>query len=273
MKTLTTIGIMLALGAPARADEPAAFAAVEALKTRVVAQPPRYERRAQIGRELKALGPDARDALLALVTAPPAMRDPRTRRMLLEGALEALGELRDPRTAPALRAILDGPEADADVARAAAEALGRLGDSDAAVFLTARAAAGHPRERAALAGLSHCRRSDVADFLGARLDAQPDPASAVAIADAASFLGSSWAWTALGPSRADEGLAIRAHLSAAALRAYPRYSGAAREALGRTLLVLAHPGTPNALAQLRASAEPPLAADLQALERRLLANR
>jgi HEAT repeat protein len=190
--------------------------------------------------------------------------------MLLVGAIEAVGELRDLRAAPVMRQILDGAESNAEVARAAAEALGTFETDDEVAFLAAHARAGDRFERAAISGLGFARGAASVAALRARLESHPPAETAEALADAIGWLGSSWAWTALGPARHEEGTALRDELSATLVAAFPTYEGAAREAIARALLVIDHPSTPNRLATLRAHASPALASSLQSLERRWL---
>lgn len=263
--------------AQARERSPEAFARLEALRVQVIAQPPAWERRGQVGRAMKALGADGLLPLLAMLTHLEPLRSASAaaREMLLVGAIEAVGALHDRRSAPVMRQLLDGPESSAaPVARAAAEALGALadlpdGDGELS-FLVERATAGHPRERASIAGLGFARRPAAVAALRARLESAPSPGLTEVIAGAMGWLGSSWAWNALGPGRADEGLALRDELSASLVPAYAASSGRAREAIGRALLMIDHPATPNRLAALHATSDPTLAADLQELERRWL---
>jgi hypothetical protein len=56
----------------------------------------------------------------------------------------------------------------------------------------------------------------------------------------------------------------------ALLAAYPAYEGRARASIGEALLVIEHPATPNALADLRLRAGSGLASDLQQLEARFI---
>jgi len=285
MKKIFATLMMLLVGAPAgaapslrqeiaqaRERTPEAFAGVEALRAQWLAAPPPYERRGQVARRLKALGPDGLLPLLALITDEEALKSaaPRTRQMVLVGAIEAVGALKDARSAPVMTAILDGNEPDADVARAAAQALGQLEDADATATLAAHALAGHRRERAAIAGLAYARQPAAVAALRARLLARPDADTVEKVAEAMGFNGSSWAWVALGPSRAAEGLALRGELSDALVTAYAQYTGRAREAIGRALLMIDHPSAPNRLAALASSGDKALVADLQALQQRWL---
>jgi HEAT repeat protein len=282
--------LMLVLGVPAQASAdslrteiaqareraPEAFSRLEALRAQVIAQPPPWERRGQVGRAMKALGPGGLFPLLALIQDAPALEraTPATREMLLVGAIEAVGELRDARTVSVMRQFLDGNEANAQILRAAADALGTVADrpgaEDEIAYLAAHAKAGDRLERAAISGLGYTRHAIAVAALRARLENRPSAEVAEAVADAMGFLGSSWAWTALGPARADEGLDLRDELSVALTSAYAAYQARARAAIGRALLMIDHPSTPNRLAALRSGADPSLAADVQALERRWL---
>ena len=255
----------------ARKVQPQTFARLERLKAHVLAEPLRPEHRGSIARAMKALGPDGVWALVELVRDRASLEraEPLQRRTLLVGALEALRELGDRRLAVLYQQLLDGGDADEAVVRAAAEALGALADDDAAAFLIARARPGHAQERAAIFGLAFCRRIDAAQHLASRLTARPDAATAEALADAAGFLGSSWAWTALGEKRAAEGDAVRGTLSRALVGTFAEEKGPARDAVGRALLMIDHPSLPNELQFLHDAGDAALVADVAALERRL----
>ncbi len=251
----------------ARQRIPEVFARVEALRAKFIANPPPYERRGEVARAMKALGQEGLMPLLALITNEEALRQvpPPTREIVLTSAIEAVGVLRDARTAAVMQAILDGQEANPAIARAAAESLGRLADDRSLSYLVARAVAKNPRERAAIAGLAYARRPLAVSALAARLEERPESGTAEKIADAMGFLGSSWAWTALGPAQAEQGLALRLKLSNALCAAYPAYPGPTREAIGRALLMIDHPSLPDRLAELSRNADRALAVDLQSL--------
>jgi hypothetical protein len=284
MKKIFATLVLLLMGAPSSASplrqeiaqaqerSPELFAQLSSLRAQWIAAPPPYERRGQIGRALKALGPSALLPLLQLITDEHALAQaaPRTREMVLVGAIEAVGVLKDARSSGVMKAILDGNESNAAIARAAAEALGRLESDDAVAFLAAHAVAGDRRERAAVAGLAFARTAPSVAALRALLVTRPDAETTEKLADAMGFNGSSWAWVALGPARAEEGLALRGELSNELTAAYPQYQGRAREAIGRALLTIDHPSAPNRLAALVSGADQALAADLQALQQRWL---
>ena len=286
MKKILTTLLLLLVGTPAGADElvklraeiadartqkPEAFAAVEQLRAKLVKSPPTWEHRAQVSRTFKALGPAALYPLLAVVAPDSAaVRNlaPTTRTIFLVSAIEALAAMKDRRALAAYHQIVDGLETEPLIVRAATQAIGALDTEEDASYLIARAQPGQPRELAAIAGLGYCRRTSAATHLSARLDAHPAATETAAIAEAMGWLGSSWAWTALGPQRAAEGAQLRDRLAASLVAAYPNYSGQERQAIGEALLLVEHPATPNRLAQLRAHADVPLAADLLSLERR-----
>jgi hypothetical protein len=285
MKKIFATLVLLFLGTPASASPslrqeiaqaqeraPELFAQLSTLRAQWLAAPPPYDRRGQVGRALKALGPGGLLPLLQLITDEHALAQvaPRTREMVLVGAIEAVGVLKDTRSAAVMKAILDGNESNAAIARAAAESLGQLESDDAVAFLAAHAIAGDRRERAAIAGLGFARTATSVSALRARLAARPDAETTEKVADAMAFNGSSWAWVALGPARADEGLALRGELSNELAAAYPQFQGRAREAIGRALLAIDHPSAPNRLAALSNGADPALRADLQALQQRWL---
>jgi hypothetical protein len=261
--------------AEARQRRPEIFAHVEALRAQLLLAPPPYERRGQVTRMMKALGPEALLPLLDLIGNPSGVGQapPRTREMLLVGALEAVGALRDARSAAVMQGILDGPEPSESITRAAAEALGQLGDDRSLIYLVAHAVSGDRREQAAIAGLAYVRRPLAVFTLASRLRIQPEDAIAQRLADAMGFSGSSWAWEALGKGRADEGLAQREELSRALCDAYPVYQGRTRETIGRALLMIHHPSLPAQLAALDVAADRALLADLQALRQRWLRSR
>jgi hypothetical protein len=287
MKKLLTSLVVLLLGAPAaqaanhaalnaeiatqRTRTPQVFEQMGQLKNDVLKNGVPYARRAHLARALKAFGKGGLYPLLDLITAPDVLAaPPATRDPLLVAGLEAIGKLRDRRALPVVRGLFEAGETSPGVARAAAQAIGQLGGTDDAAYLAARALPGDSREDAALYGLGYCRLTPAAQHLEARLAARPPTETVRTIADAMAQLGSSWAWEALGPSRAAEGDALRAGLAATLVAALPHYQGPARDAIEDALLVVAHPSTPNRLAALRKHADPSLAAALQALEHRWL---
>lgn len=256
-----------------RKVHPDVVAAVERVRAEVAAHPPDARGSVAVGWRLRALGEQALVPMLALVaTSETSMKElpVRSRRALLVGLLEAIGGLKDARAASTLRALLDGPEADAQVAATAASALGKLCRPEDAAFLVGRAVPGHARDRAAIAGLAECRREEVVTHLAARLDAHPDDATAVALAESLGSLGSSWAWQALAKSKlAASAEPIRTHAATALASAFVAYGGATRDAIGRALVMVEHPAARARLQALRGGVDPATAAAIEALEGRL----
>jgi hypothetical protein len=126
-----------------------------------------------------------------------------------------------------------------------------------------------PRSR----GLGFCRRPEVASHLAARLAEHPPDPTARAVADAIGFLGSSWAWEALGSERVAEGLRMRQMLTHVLLAAWPGYEAGARKTIGHALLELDHPSLPGLLADLRGRVPPAQAEEVRRLEARVSAAR
>lgn len=217
-----------------------ATAAVQAIVASARSAPPPRERRAQLARAFSALGPDALLALVALASpgAPElAGVAPKTRQLLVVGAVEAMAQLRNRRAAPLLRQLFSN-EGDPAISTAAAEALGRLGSDEELQLLGAALPLGGSRSRAALLGLGQLRRLASAELLAARLRARPVESEARTLALAMGRQGSTWAWEALGPSRAEEGRTVRAALAAAIAETRERYGPALAPAFNQALGML-----------------------------------
>jgi hypothetical protein len=247
-----------------RAVHPAAFAAVRAVHG---VRPEVYRRfrnpQPLAVPELRALG---KDGLLALLSElafdgqPTAGMTEPERSALHVGMIEAVGLLRDARSGPVLRAVLEGGTRDAAVLQAAADALGRLcGDGELGA-LTAHTAAADPRRQAAIHGLGQCRRVEAARHLGGLLGAATDVAEVERAANALATVGSSWAWKALGPAAEATGLGVREAAARALVAALPRYAGDTRARVASAIVMVDHPALPTLLATTRVRATPELAA-------------
>lgn len=233
------------------------------------------------GRELRALG---RDVLLPLIEAlafqapvpgagkpgpysVPARGVPSTAVQLAEkeafvsGLIEAIGVIRDARSLPVLRAVLELPGTPVARQSLAAEAIGRLNSVVALQILVPHTKAGGPLQTAAIDGLGHCKRVDSAQHLAAMLGKQPDAATAATLAKALGSVASSWAWQAMARQDAANsaattatGLQVRTVAAQALVRAFAAYDGAVREAAGEALQMAEHPDTVALLAQARRNA-------------------
>lgn len=226
-----------------------------------------------VGRELRALGPSALLPMLdALAFEAPATQ-PLTRaekRALVVGLLEAVGVLRDPRSGPVLRAVLDASAGDERVAVAAAEAMGRLcGDAELNA-LVEHTAEGDALRLAAIQGLGACKRIESAKHLAALLAGASDEAVAQTIGAALGSVGSSWAWKAMGPDAEAAGDAVRAVAAKALVQGFVRFAGEqARSRFEKSLGMVEHPAAIEAIDAARPSASVETRAALDALAARL----
>jgi hypothetical protein len=223
-------------------------------------------------RELRALGPDARSAILEALFLDASQRElaPSDREALAVGMVATLGHFADSRNQPYLRALAE--RASAKVASAAVEAVGHAcneGDvawlSGRLVVATAAKSTDPELARAAIAGLGACRREASAKALSALLADTAPSIDRDAIHSAMGKLGSSWGWAALEAAakragKADEaariaerGGRLRASL-AAALVDRLALTATHSEAATRALATIDAPGTAD-LVDRRASEE------------------
>lgn len=236
----------------ARSATPAAFAAVADLRARLgELDAAKRGRFAPIGPMLKRIGPDGLLPMLehVAIDSPPrkGLTDTAWSAWRV-GLLEAIGTLRDARSAPVLVAVLDGPETDFGVVRAAAAALGKLGTDAAAAKLVAMAKTAGPKQKAVLAGMGHCRRTVVAQVLAAAIAARPDEGTAEDVVRSLGDVGSAWAWDTPVVSASGERKAVQAIAAKALVEAFVAYGGKVRKTASNALMVVDDPSTP-ALAQ------------------------
>jgi hypothetical protein len=259
--------------AKAKVADPQAFEAVR--KARGVRREFYGQRRNPVptaGRELRALGPSALWAMVDALAfdAPPrdGLSDAEWTALTV-GLIEAVGVLRDPRSGPVLGAVFaSGPPAPR-VAKAAAVALGRLcGDAELGL-LAKHTEAGDARRLAAIHGLGECKRVESVDRLAALLAVETDAATVEALASALGAVGSSWAWTAMGPQAEARGLAVRKTAATALVAAYAQRSREARASLGRALAAVEYPETAALIERARVGAGAEARAALDRLKRGL----
>jgi HEAT repeat protein len=221
--------------------------------------------------ELRALGQAGLLPMLSalLIEGPRRALSDRERNALTSGMLEAVGRLRDPRSAPVLRAALEGTSKDPVVRRAAAEALGRLcGDADLALLIK-HSAAGDELREASIHGLGQCKRVESAQHLASILDGAADDATAAAAVGALGLVGSSWAWKAMGPAAQPTGLAVREIAAHALVKAFALRGGEVRARIGKSMLEVEHPILPELIEKARASAQPELQVAFETLQKQL----
>lgn len=159
------------------------------------------------------------------------------------GLVEAVGFLRDGRSAPVLTAILDGSDTDFDLIRAAAGALGKLGTDAAAQKLVTMSRQKNSKQLAILAGMGHCRRAAVVNELATALLAQPDAQTAQVVARALGDIGSAWAWKTPIVQASGEENAVRSVAAKALVASYLRYQDDARSSIGKAVLMVDSPST------------------------------
>jgi hypothetical protein len=229
---------------------------------------------APIKQYFRALGPDALLPMLEMIAIDGPQTSglkPTARIALRAGLIEAVGALRDPRSMPVLLAVLNSNETEYYTVRAAAEALGKLGNDTAAAKLITMAKANDVKSLAVLDGMSECRRTAVANFLATRVNTSSDDEALVVIRSLGR-VGSSWAWKTPAVAVSGESDATRAAAAAALVKAFVMYDGYARQKASNSLMMVDHSSTPNLIAAARASASPALAVELDKLAARFAKN-
>lgn len=246
-----------------RRGEPDAFASLAALKARLPELDERKRGRlATVTPALLGLGKRAVPAMLnelAVDGVRGALSDTAWLAWRLD-LLEAVGALRDPRSAPVLEAVLASSERSFLLVRAASQALGKLNSPQAATRLVAASrTGGRKHQLAVLAGMGHCRRLPVverlADALAVAVRA-PDQQRAIKhLARALGDAGNAWAWqTPEVKATGEEGL-VRGKAVDALLSAFLAVdSRDARGALTKAILVVDDPSTIGLVEAARARA-------------------
>lgn len=250
----------------ARLRSPAVFARVAAVRGRLL-ELDAHKRGplAPIPAHLQGLGAGGVEALAEQVLADDPSLPESARTAWRAGVIEALGALRDARTRDLVAPLLDDP--DRLVARAAAEAIGKLGDDEAVKLLVPRIAA---QQVSAIGGA--CRRRAIASALTGVVAAHPSSEVARATARALGELGASWAWrTGKVPAPGEEH-DVRAAAARALIELFVGYDGEVRQAASNALMVVDDPSTPALLAAAKVSASSDVIAALDALSLRLARN-
>jgi HEAT repeat protein len=260
----------------ARQTSPAAFAAVAEVRAQVPElDAQKRGRLAAVTPILKAIGPGALFPMLAELAVDAPARGDRTETAWAAwriGLLEAVGSIRDARSEDVLIAILESPETDFAVVKAAAEALGKVGSDRAAAKLVLFAKATGPKQAAVLAGMGECRRTVTTEALVKAIAAKPDQATAKHIVRSLGNAGSAWAWQTPVIQASGEEAAVRSAAAKALVGAFVAYEGEARKAAEKSILVVNDPSTPALIEAAKKSASPALAADLDALAARFAKN-
>jgi hypothetical protein len=259
--------------AQARQADPDSFAQLKQLRGDLVAlDGNKRGRLASVTPALRGLGPRGLLPMLAEIAVDAngqgAMTDTAWRAWRID-LLEAVGALRDVRSRAVLEAVLAGPSADLMLLRAAAEALGKLGDDAAAAKLIALSKAPGRKGLAVLAGMGHCRREAVATRLAEAMASVGDAREASLVARALGDVGNAWAWQTPAARRSGEEAAVRGIAAQSLINAFVALGHAEiRESLTKAILVVDEPATPLLIAAAQAGVDADSRAALDALAKR-----
>lgn len=255
----------------AKSAHPSAFAAVVEVRKRLPElDANKRGRLPSITPLLKSLGAEGLFPMLAELAVDAPSRGDLTDTAWAAwrvGLLEAVGSVRDPRAEAALTAILESPETDFAVVKAAAEALGKVGTDGAASKLVALSKAAGPKQRAVLAGMGECRRTKVADALAKALASKPDDDTAKHVIKSLGNVGSAWAWKTPVVAASGEEAAVRKATAQALVAAFVAYEGEARKGAASAILIVDEPSTPALIAAAKKKT-PALSGELDALAAR-----
>jgi hypothetical protein len=248
--------------ASARLRSPASFTIVGAVRGQLLSlDAHKRGPLAPIPARLQGLGKDAVEALAEQLLNDDTTLPESARTAWRAGILETLGALRDPRTRELAAPLLDDP--DYVVARAAAEAIGKLGDDAAVIILAPRIAA---QQKSAIDG--SCRRRGIASALAGVVAARPSTEIAKVTAKALGELGASWAWkTGKVPAPAEEH-DVRSMAARSLIALFVGYDGEVRLAASNALMVVDDPSTPALIAAAKSSASSDTIAALDSLAAR-----
>lgn len=262
--------------ARARTAEPAAFAAVADIRSKVpLVDRKKRGRFMSVTSEFHTLGRAALFPMLDMLAVNAAPRGPLSAsawRGLRVSLIEAVGMLRDPRARPVLDAILHAPVSDPYVTAAAAEALGRLGDDASAKELVRLAFSPGPRELPVLRMVGECRRAVVAHALADALPKQTKPARERLMIHALSDVGNAWAWQTPTLRKSTERAEVQRTAAAALVDEFVRVTGDMRLDAEEAIFVVDDPATPWLIQQAEGTASPAQAAALSDLARRFRHN-
>lgn len=260
--------------ADAKTKRPAAFARVGSLRLKMAELDEKKRGRlASVSPILKAMGPDALMPMLEELAFEATPRGKLTDSAWLAwrvALLEAVGALRDPRSAPVADAILAGSPTDGLVMRAAAQALAKLNTVEAGNRLIALLQSADVDTRDAIvAGMGHCRRTVVAERLATELS-QASGDEVTLLSRALGDVGNAWAWRTPFVQATGEEALVRGVAADALIEAFTQHHATPllRQQLTQAILVVDHADTPALIAQARAGADAALDAALDELQAR-----
>jgi len=245
----------------------------EAPKLAIEADQLKRGRAASITLPLSALGKDALFPMLEMLAldgpSRGAMNDS-SWTTLRVGLIEAVGLIRDTRATPVLNAILDR-ENDFEVVRAAAEALGRVGDDASAKKLARLAVTNNPKQAAVVSALGECRRTTAANAL-AKLTSTTDEAQLLTVVKSLGTVGNAWAWQTPDIAKTGEGAQVRAVAARALMGVFVKNGGYMRSKAARAILVVNDPATPALIAAAKQGANADVSRALDALATQVAQN-
>jgi len=257
--------------AQAKASRPGVFARVASLRAKLgQIDADKRGRLASISPVLKRMGPDALMPLLQ-----ESVIDAKPRGTLTDSAwlawrislLEAIGAARDSRALPALTSIIEGPDTDFMVMRAASQAVAKL-NSDAAAntLVTLSETTRGAKRLAILAGMGHCRRIAVAEYLGETLAAARSDREVERATSSLGDAGNAWAWETPFVKASGEEAPVRAIAAAALVEAFvDQPDGELRTLITQAVLVVDASDTPSLIASARVDADEDTATALDGL--------
>jgi len=260
----------------ARREHPKAFHALRAVRNDLPALDANKRGRfAPIPAILKSMG---KDALLPMLEELAFRGQPKGNLAdsawiaWRAGVIEAVGMLRDTRAEIVLVAILDGPETEFHVVRAAAAALGRIGTDTAAQKLVMMSKVQGAKQKAVLAGMGECRRKSIALALSEAANSAPDGATARIIAHSLGDVGSAWAWKTSVIASSGEEAPVRAIAAKALVAVFVAYGGDVRKTASNAIMVVDDPSTPALVEAAKKGASSELVIVLDALAKRFAKN-
>jgi len=232
----------------AKAADPAAFQMVAKLHAEVAELDAKKRGRlAAVTPSLKAMRARALFPILeqlALNGLPQGDRSTTAWLAWRLGLLEAVGSIRDARSASVLSAILTSDESSYPLVRATAQAFGKLGSLKAASKLIAMSRIQGAKTRGVIAGMGHCRRAIVASRLAEIMSGARSDSDVELYARALGDVANSWAWQTPAIAKTGEHNPTRDMALDALLNAFvTQTSPHARKMITQAVLVADHPAT------------------------------
>lgn len=224
----------------------------------------------------RSLGPDALLPMLYMIATDEPLESGLSLRAWVAyrgGMIEAVGRLRDPRSAPVLWAVLDGPDNNAVIIRAAAEGIAKLGDDAHLEKLIERTATASVEHRPLyVAALGSARRRASATLLAELAQGFDAADTQVAAVRALGDVGNHWAWQTSQVAASGEQEEVQAIATHALLKVYLHAPRALSDEALKSLMLINFASAPALVEQARKSATPEQLVRIDVLSRRLANN-